>query len=116
MRFEIEKHWNKLLKASKLNEDELRESQYRLYKKLHFIQEELISGKMWNYAEKIVKDIDIDDIDFIALNKYLNGYLWTGDKELYNGLITKNYSKVYNTQELYGLREKIRKNKTAANK
>lgn len=88
---------------------ELKESQFRLYKKLHFIDEKLIAVEIWNFAEKVVGEIDIDDIDFIALSKYLNGYLWTGDRELYNGLKSKRYLKVYNTQELFELRESKRK-------
>ena len=56
-------------------------------------------------AERTVKDIDIDDLDFVALTNFIKGYLWTGDKPLYNGLKEKNFKKVLNTNEL----EKLRK-------
>jgi predicted nucleic acid-binding protein len=104
MRFEIEKHWAKLLKASKLSEEELRESQYRVYKKIHFLSEDIMPAEVWIYAENVVKDIDIDDIDFVAINEYLDGILWTGDKELYAGLKSKGYEKVCNTSEMIKLR------------
>jgi len=42
----------------------------------------------------------LDDTDFLALTKYLKGYLWTGDKELYNGLKKKNFKRIDNTAEL----------------
>ena len=112
MRFEIEKHWNKLLHAAKLTESEMRESQYRLYKKISFIREELIPKETWLFAERTVENIDIDDIDFIAINEYLNGILWTGDKVLYNGLKKKGYDKVANTAEMFLLRNAQQKQRT----
>ena len=36
----------------------------------------------------------------VALALYLDAYLWTGDKILYNGLKTKGFKKVISTQEL----------------
>lgn len=104
MRFEIEKHWEKLKSISKLTDKELQESLFRLFTKIHFINEEQISEKIWLKAEKLTTDIDIDDTDFVALTEYLNGILWTGDKELYNGLKNKGFTKVINTQELLKIR------------
>jgi len=40
MRFEIEKHWDKLKRISKFTDKELQESLYRLFTKIHFINEE----------------------------------------------------------------------------
>jgi predicted nucleic acid-binding protein len=105
MRYEIEKHWEKLKKISKLSEKDLQESLFRLFTKIHFIDENQISQKIWLKAEKITSDIDTDDIDFIALTDYLKGILWTGDKILYNGLIKKEYNKVIRTKELLTIRD-----------
>jgi predicted nucleic acid-binding protein len=104
MRFEIEKHWEKLKRISKLSDSQLDEARFRIFENIHFINEELIPPKTWLIAEKISTDIDIDDTDFIALTKYLKGYLWTGDKELYNGLKTKNFKRVFTTIELTVMR------------
>ena len=104
MRYEIDKHWEKLKRISKLSEDELEESRFNIFSRVNFIKEDLIPEKIWHSAEKIVADIDIDDSDFIALTKYLKGYLWTGDKELYNGLKLKNFKRLYNTAELLAIR------------
>ena len=100
MRHEIDKHWGKLRKMSKLSESQLEESRLRIFSRISFINEELIPGKIWLDAEKIATDIDIDDSDFIALTKHLKGYLWTGDKQLYIGLKNKKFKKVFNTSEL----------------
>ena len=104
MRQEIDRHWAKLKRLSKLSESELQESRFKIYARVNFINEDLIPEKTWLAAEAIVKDIDIDDADFIALTRHLKDYLWTGDKELYDGLKRKNFKRVYNTTELLSLR------------
>lgn len=109
MRFEIENHWNKLKQISKLTDTELKESLFRLFTKIHFINEELITEKIWLKAENIAGDIDMDDTAFVALTLYLKGNLWTGDKELYTGLKNKGFEKVVTTQELMLIRTKQEK-------
>jgi len=79
MRFEIEKHWSKLMNISKLSEKELQESKYAIYNRMKFINESLIPSHIWDESEKLINDIDEDDIDFIALSIFIKGYLWTGD-------------------------------------
>lgn len=104
MRYEIEYHWKKLKQISKLSDVQLKESQVKIFGKIIFINEELIPEKIWISSEIITNDIDIDDLDFIALTRHLKGYLWTGDKELYNGLKKKNFNRLFNTAELFELR------------
>jgi predicted nucleic acid-binding protein len=105
MRHEIEKHWGKLKRISKLSENGLEESRFYVYSKIGFIDEALIPEKTWLASQEIVKDIDVDDVDFIALTKHLKGSLWTGDKELYRGLKRKNFKRIYNTMDLLALRK-----------
>jgi predicted nucleic acid-binding protein len=104
MRYEIQKHWVKLKKISKLSEEQLQISYSLVLSKIKFINEEIIPAETWLSSEKVVNDIDIDDIAFVALTKFLKGTLWTGDKVLYNGLKKLNFKKVLNTKELYALR------------
>jgi len=103
MRFEIEKHWSKLLNISKLSEKELQESKYAIYNRMKFINESLIPSHIWDESEKLINDIDEDDIDFIALSIFIKGYLWTGDMKLYNGLKEKKFKRIYNTNELLNI-------------
>lgn len=105
MKHEIDKHWGKLKSISKLSENQLLAARFELFKKINFINEELIPEKLWLSAEHLVKNIDIDDLDFIALTNFIKGYLWTDDKPLYNGLKDKDFKKVLNTKELEGLRK-----------
>ncbi len=107
MRFEIRKHWNKLKKISGLTDPELQTALDKMLTKLTFIREELIPKKIWEKAEILATNIDLDDTDFIALTIYLKGNLWTGDKQLYLGLKTKRFRTVYNTTDMIALRDRL---------
>lgn len=104
MRYEIQKHWVKLKKVSKLSEEQLQVSYTLVLSKLKFINEEIIPVETWLWAEEITKEIDIDDTDFVALTKFLKATLWTGDKVLYKGLKKSRFKKLLNTTELLALR------------
>ena len=104
MRYEILKHWNKLKKISKLSDEQLQISYAQVISKIKFINEEIIPEEIWKYSEKIVETIDEDDIDFVALTRFLRATLWTGDKVLYNGLSDVKFKKLINTSDLVLLR------------
>jgi predicted nucleic acid-binding protein len=104
MRYEIQKHWQKLKKISKLSEEDLQISYALVLSKLKFVNEAVIPPKNWLKAEQICLNIDADDTPFVALSQFLNANLWTGDKVLYNGLKNANYKKIINTPELLTLK------------
>ena len=104
MRYEIQKHWERLKKISKLSDEQLQISYTQTLSKLNFINEEIIPVETWLASEQLTKGIDIDDTDFVALTKFLRATLWTGDKALYNGLKKLNFKKMLNTTELLALR------------
>lgn len=103
MRYEIQKHWERLKMISKLSDEQLEVSYSHILSRLKFINEEIIPVETWLAAEQITQNIDIDDIDFVALTKFLKATLWTGDKVLYNGLKKTIFKKVVNTTELFAL-------------
>ncbi len=104
MRYEIQKHWDRLKKISKLSEAELQISYPQVLSKLKFISEEIIPADIWLDAEKMMSGIDEDDTDFVALTKFLEATLWTGDKVLHEGLMKLNYINIINTAGLLTLR------------
>lgn len=105
MRYEIQKHWKRLKKISKLSDEQLQVSYTLVLSKLKFINEEIIPVEIWLASEEITKGIDIDDTDFVALTKFLKATLWTGDKVLYNELKKREFKKLLNTAELLALRK-----------
>ena len=104
MRYEIQKHWERLKKISKLSDEQLQVSYAQVLSKLKFVNEEIIPVETWLASEEITKGIDIDDTDFVAMTKFLKATLWTGDKVLYNGLKKIGFKKILNTTELIALR------------
>ena len=104
MQTEIERHWPKLLKISRLTEHQLRVSYQNLLLKIQFIHEGMIPPATWATAEALVRDIDPDDIDFVALAHFLEAGIWTGDKPLRDGLRQRNFEQVYTTADLLELR------------
>ncbi len=104
MRYEIQKHWERLKKISKLSDEQLLVSYTQVLTKLKFINEEIIPVETWLASEEITKGIDIDDTDFVAITKFLKATLWTGDKVLYTGLKKIGFKKLLNTTELLTLR------------
>ena len=77
-----------------------------LTKPIHFINVKLIPKSIIQFAEDLTKDIDIDDMEFVALTEHLRGHLWSGDGVLKKGLLKKNWNKFITTDILY---EKIAK-------
>jgi len=79
---ELFKHKEKISKFSKLTEDEILTSLYRLLKIINFYNEDLISREVLKKAYELCSGIDEKDTLFVALTLEINGYLWTGDKKL----------------------------------
>lgn len=104
---EIENQLPKLIKISGMTEIEIRKLLQLVYEKIEFISDQIIPFQFYAKALRFVKDVDIDDIVFVALNDYLDSsLLWTGDKALYMALKSKGYKKVIifeNLKKMYNL-------------
>ena len=100
LRTEIQRHRNKLLKLTKLTEDQLSELEDLITQHITFIDERLIPQDLLIKTEIQLKAIDPDDTVFVALTKHLEGKLWTGDLQLYNGLKAKRFKNIILKSEL----------------
>jgi predicted nucleic acid-binding protein len=94
LRIEIERYVPKIISLSQMEEKEVRRIMNLLYAKITFIADSLIPFEFYSKALPFIRDIDMDDLVFVALNEYLDEVLWTGDMKLYNGLKKKGYNKV----------------------
>ena len=70
---EIEKHVPKIIQVSGKSESEVRKLISLLYTRILFVSDGLIPFECFSRALPYVKDIDMDDIVFVALNEYLEG-------------------------------------------
>ena len=73
-------------RATSLSQVQIEQSIEQVFSCIKFISEEIIPFEVWQKALRLVRDVDIDDIAFVALSEYEGVKLWTGDKELITGL------------------------------
>jgi len=92
---ELFKYKKKIAKLSRLSEDELLEVLYRLLKNIDIFDEEMITTNTLREAYELVKDVDEKDMIFTALAIEVDGYLWTADERLKNGLIRKGFNRFF---------------------
>lgn len=83
---ELFKHKDRLVKQTKLSEDDLLRLLYRLLKRLTIYPERFIKPEFVTEAQRLCAPIDINDTVHVALTLSLDGRLWTGDKRLVDGL------------------------------
>jgi predicted nucleic acid-binding protein len=100
LQVEIQNHFQKIKKITKLSDAEIYELTEILYTRIHFISEEFIPKESLLIADELTKDVDFDDVLFVALSLHLKCKLWTGDKMLVNALMKKGFKRFINTQEL----------------
>ena len=98
--FEIEKYSTRIETLSKQTKKNSLVSKILILNAITFISEELISQKSWEKAINLTSDIDEDDTPFVALAIEMNSNLWTGDKKLTKGLISKDNDLIITTQHL----------------
>jgi predicted nucleic acid-binding protein len=100
---EIFKHKAKLLKLSKIEEVELLDVIYRIFKKIDFVNESRLTEELMNEAFLLTHDVDEKDTVFVAMSLYCNCKLWSGDIVLIEGLRAKGFTNIINTEELLQL-------------
>jgi predicted nucleic acid-binding protein len=109
LRMEIRKNHNRLAKISKLSIQEILESEFLICKDIVFISEEQILTTNWGAAFDLVKNVDENDIHYVAFSKQFNRKIWSGDKQLIRGLGRKGFNNFIATSELYVIREELKR-------
>lgn len=108
---ELNKHKSKLIAISNYSEEDFQRAFTLIAKRIKIINFELIPKKDFENAFELVRNIDENDVEFVALTDHIKGKLWTSDNVLTKGLANKNWNKIITTKELYQLTIKERKTK-----
>ena len=90
---EIFKHKEKILQYTKETEEEVYGFIGKILKRIHFVNEDLISEENYLRAYTLCKEIDENDTPFVALALEINGCLFTGDEKLKKALKNKGFDK-----------------------
>ncbi len=92
---ELFTHKEKLLKHAKASESDVYDYLTAILNHIRFIPPELVSIENRRAAYLLCGDVDPSDIPFVSLALELNALLWTGDKALKKGLITKGFDRFF---------------------
>jgi len=96
---ELFRHKEKLIKSSKLSEDDIIKFFYFILKKINIFKEDLIQTSNWYKAFQYCKEIDEADTPFVALTLELDGLLFTGDKALKQSLLKKGFDSFFKPEK-----------------
>ncbi|EGD34745.1 PIN domain-containing protein [Capnocytophaga sp. oral taxon 338] len=88
---EIEEHLPDLAKITKKTQRQIKKNFYSILEKFVILASENITKENLLKAEKITKNIDVDDIPFIAFHLQYKHKIWSLDKKLISGLTEKGY-------------------------
>ena len=83
---ELFKHKEKIVRLSKLSDDDVIRLYHILLRRLTLYKEDLISREHLATAYALCQSIDPNDTHHVALTLELDGILWTGDNTLRRGL------------------------------
>ncbi len=90
---EVFKNKEKILRYAQVDEEKILRALHKIFKRITFFREELISSDSLKLAYNLCIDVDIKDVYFVALAIELNGALWTGDTKLKEGLRKRGFDR-----------------------
>ena len=97
---EIEEHLQMVAEYTRKPKAEIKQNLKLLTVKITIVPTHEVPLKYKQEAVKLVSDIDKDDAPFVALHLFKKHKIWTGDRELINGLKAKGYDIFVTTDEL----------------
>ncbi len=91
---EVNKYSGTIQNKAKTNLQELRHWTYTVCKEITFLPNFILNQKILDKAQKLVQDVDIKDLSYVALSMQLDIVLITRDVPLYTHLRKNGYRKV----------------------
>jgi predicted nucleic acid-binding protein len=92
---ELFKHKERIVEATKLEETTLLALLHTLLERIRFFDEDAISFGSWAEAWRLCRDVDENDVAYVALTLECDGELWTSDLELEAGLRRKGFTRFF---------------------
>jgi predicted nucleic acid-binding protein len=100
LRIEVSKYREKIARAARLSVDEVAYLEEQVLAPVRIMPDLIVPPAIWERAFDLVRSIDEDDVQFIAVAMFLNCPLWTGDKKLVGGLRRKGFKLLLTSDEL----------------
>lgn len=100
---ELIEHTQKILRITKLNRTNFDLLKFSILDSFITIPLDVLLPNQIRQSYYLLKDVDIDDVPFVATAMFVDGVLWTGDKKLYEALRQSNMVKCFNSQDIPNL-------------
>lgn len=108
LREEIQNHKDNIIQYAKIDAVEFEELKHLIFQQLTFLSDQIIPFPIWYESAQLVREVDPDDIAFVAYSKYYNKDIWTGDKQFIEGMKAKGFNHFVTTPQLITIREELR--------
>ncbi len=92
---ELFKHKERIAKSTGLDEDSLLALLHSLLERIRFFDQDAIGIGSWAEAWRLCRDVDENDVAYVALTIEVAGELWTSDRELESGLRRKGFTRFF---------------------
>ena len=92
---ELFRHKERLVKSSRLGEEELVDAFHTLLRQLTVYKTDRIPAHHERAANELCRGIDETDAPHVALALTLDGVLWTGDQRLRKGLEARGFTRFF---------------------
>jgi predicted nucleic acid-binding protein len=92
---ELFKHKERIAATTGLDEAGLLSLLNTLLQRIRFFEEDAISLGSWTEAWRLCRDVDENDVAYVALALELEADLWTSDRQLEAGLRKKGFSRFF---------------------
>ena len=96
---ELFRHKEKILRLSRVADDDLARFYHILLRRVTVYKEDLISPARWREAHALCREVDEADTPHVALALELDGLLWTGDRVLREGLSKRGFTRFFHPGE-----------------
>jgi predicted nucleic acid-binding protein len=100
---EINKHKLRLIKNSGLNKVDFEQLYSNVISNISIVPVSIIPTGFFVKALQFTASVDYDDIPFVATSLFLQAFLWTSDRPLFDGLKKKGMPFVLNNSDIKGL-------------
>lgn len=92
---ELFKHKERIVAATGIEEPALLGLLHTLLQRIHFFDEDGVGIGSWTEAWRLCRDVDENDVAYVALALELDAELWTSDRELEVGLRKKGFTRFF---------------------
>jgi len=92
---ELFKHKEKIVRLSRLDDEDVVHLFYELLRELELFKEALVLPANRAKAAKLCQDVDPTDAPHVAIALEIGGLLWTGDEKLKEGLRAKGFDRFF---------------------